>query len=94
MTSELSFDGSNAVQQTQNLGFISDYDSNGFTQNSQCEDVIGLYYYGDAVIEVCPLFAGDFVTPGAPVEGAIFCLILSSHFISYYRKYRLDCSMD
>lgn len=51
------------------LGMNSDYDRNGFDTYSTCGVVDPWYYYGGTPQEVCPKYVGDFVTPGAPVEG-------------------------
>jgi hypothetical protein len=52
------------------LGMNADYDRNGFDAYSACNIVDPWYYYGGTPQEVCPTYAGDFVTPGAPVEGS------------------------
>jgi hypothetical protein len=64
-----------AVIPNQNLGVLSDYNENGFSVAEDCSEVAGLYYYGDKVTEVCPTYSGDFVTPGAPLEGIARCVL-------------------
>jgi hypothetical protein len=58
-----------SVSEGTSLGVVADFDKNGFHVASSCDTVPDWYYYADGYLEVCPTCSGDFITPGAPLEG-------------------------
>lgn len=56
------------------LGAVADFDENGFDVYSYCDEAESwYYYYGET--SICPMYSGDFITPGNPIEGSTACHI-------------------
>lgn len=54
---------------TGRLGAAADFDENGFDTYSYCDGDNYMYYYGTVPFDVCPMYSGDFITPGNAIEG-------------------------